>query len=260
MQFDPLGAPLSKFFEHMCKSGHLKLLDPTPYLDPLPKNWNTNLYCLFHQRTGHSNDECTRLKHEIQDLIDNDVIPKPRLTNQPNVHQNPLLNYQRTPPPNQINFIEVIQEDWVLGIDDEAWDNLEGKAHNTSWYMEDISEIEEESRLMRGGRHFKPAYQEEDYPRRDPPPIREADKAKTPKETEKDRVLAHLKKTLASISIWGLIMASQKHRDAILEALAGKEVPMDTIPKQILSIMGLPSSSLPRICHPKEEITIELSM
>ena len=31
--FDPLGAPLSKVFEHMCKRGHLKPLDPTPYLD-----------------------------------------------------------------------------------------------------------------------------------------------------------------------------------------------------------------------------------
>ena len=57
--FDPLGAPLSNVFEHMCKRGHLKPLDPTPYPDPLPKNWNTNLYCLFHQRTGHSINECT---------------------------------------------------------------------------------------------------------------------------------------------------------------------------------------------------------
>ncbi len=106
--FDPLGKPLAKVFKHMCKRGHLKPLDTTPYPDPLPKNWNTNLYFLFHQRTGHSTDKCTRLKHGIQDLIDNDVIPKARLTNQPNVHKNPLPNYQRTPPPNQINFIEVL--------------------------------------------------------------------------------------------------------------------------------------------------------
>jgi hypothetical protein len=86
--FDPLGAPITKVFEHICKRGHLKPLDPTPYPDPLLNNWNTNLYCLFYQRTGHSTDECMHLKHEIQDLIDNDVIPKPRLTNQPNVHQN----------------------------------------------------------------------------------------------------------------------------------------------------------------------------
>ena len=149
---------------NMCKRGHLKPLDPTPYPDPLPKNWNTNLYCLFHKKIGHSTNECTRLKHEIQDLIDNDVIPKPRFTNQPNVHQNLLPNYQRTPPPNQINFIEVLQEDWVLAIDDEAWDDLEGdkKAYNISWYVEDIIEIEEAHHLTRRGRHFKPAYLEED--------------------------------------------------------------------------------------------------
>ena len=34
-------------------------------------------------------------------------------------------------------------------------------------------------------------------------------------------------------------MASQKHKDAILEALARKKVPMDTTPEQILSIMGV---------------------
>jgi hypothetical protein len=80
----------------------------------------------------------------------------------------------------------------VLAINDEAWDDLEGEeeAHNTSWYVEDIIEIEEMRHLTRGGRHFKPAYLEEDYPRRDPPPAREVDKAKAPKEVEKDRVLA----------------------------------------------------------------------
>ena len=106
--FDPLGACITKVFEHICKRGHLKPLDPTPYPNPLSKNWNTNFYCLFHQKIGHNTDECTRLKHEIQDLIDNDVILKPRLANQPNVDQNPLPNYQRTLPPNQINFIEVL--------------------------------------------------------------------------------------------------------------------------------------------------------
>ncbi len=37
-----------------------------------------------------------------------------------------MLNYQRTPPPNHINFIEAIQEDLVLAIDDEAWENFMG--------------------------------------------------------------------------------------------------------------------------------------
>jgi hypothetical protein len=93
------------------------------------------------------------LKHEIQDLIENDVILNPWLANQPNVHQNRLLNYQRTPPPNQINFIEAIQGYWVLAIDDEAWDDLVGEEQspNTSLYVEDITKVEETRHLTRGG-------------------------------------------------------------------------------------------------------------
>ena len=81
----------------------------------------------------------------------------------------------------------------MLAIDDEAWDDLEGEeeSHNTSWYVEDIIEIEEACYLTRGGRHFKPTYLEENYPGRDPLPAREANKAeankaKAPKETEED--------------------------------------------------------------------------
>jgi hypothetical protein len=59
-------------------------------------------------------------------------------------------------------------------------------------------------------------------------------------------------------------MASQKHRDAILDQ-AGKQVPIDTTPEQVLSIMGVTTNEsaiifTTKTCHPKEEITIELSM
>ena len=85
----------------------------------------------------------------------------------------------------------------MIAIDDEAWDDLvgEGQSLNTSWYVEDITKAEEAHNLTRGGRHFKPSYLEEDYSRRDPPPVREADKTKVSKEIEKDKVLAQLKKT-----------------------------------------------------------------
>uniref|UniRef100_A0A2N9FV44 Retrotransposon gag domain-containing protein n=1 Tax=Fagus sylvatica TaxID=28930 RepID=A0A2N9FV44_FAGSY len=54
--FDPLGAPISEIFDHICKRGHLKPVNPTLYPNPLPKNWDMSLYCHFHQRTGHSTD------------------------------------------------------------------------------------------------------------------------------------------------------------------------------------------------------------
>ena len=39
-----------------------------------------------------------------------------------------------------------------------------------------------------------------------------------------------LKKTRAHVSIWGLLMASQKHHKALLDALNGKEVTIETTP------------------------------
>ena len=47
---------------------------------------------------------------------------------------------------------------------------------------------------------------------------------------EEDRVLKQLMKTQAHVSIWDLLMASQKYRKAFLDALSGKEVPIETTP------------------------------
>ena len=56
---------------------------------------------------------------------------------------------------------------------------------------------------------------------------------------EEYRVLTQLKRTQATIYVWGLLMASQKYRDALLGALAEKEVPLTTSPNEVLSIMGV---------------------
>ena len=41
------------------------------------------------------------------------------------------------------------------------------------------------------------------------------------------------------MSIWGLLMAFQKHHKALLDALNGKEVPIETTPQEVLSLMGV---------------------
>ena len=38
---------------------------------------------------------------------------------------------------------------------------------------------------------------------------------------------------------WGLLMASQKHRKALLDALNGKEVPIETTPQEVLFLMSV---------------------
>ena len=54
---------------------------------------------------------------------------------------------------------------------------------------------------------------------------------------EKDQVLTQLKKIQTHVSIWGLLMASHKHRSALLDALNGNEVPIETTPREILSLI-----------------------
>ena len=45
-----------------------------------------------------------------------------------------------------------------------------------------------------------------------------------------------LKKTQAHVSVWGLLMSSQKHHKALLDTLNWKEVPIETTPQEVLSL------------------------
>ncbi|KAF5932603.1 hypothetical protein HYC85_028774 [Camellia sinensis] len=82
---------------------HLKPLEPQPLPEKLPPTHNPAKYCAFHQQHGHDTDQCFRLRHEIQDLIDNGVIVPPE---KPNVTTNPLPPHNQAPPPKRINFIQ----------------------------------------------------------------------------------------------------------------------------------------------------------
>ena len=62
-------------------------------------NFNPNYYWKYHQATRHDTDYCTRLEHEIQNLIDAGKITYPE-TRKPNAQNNPLPNYQNVPPLN----------------------------------------------------------------------------------------------------------------------------------------------------------------
>ena len=49
-------------------------------------------------------------------------------------------------------------------------------------------------------------------------------------------------------------MASHKHRSALLNALSGKEVPIETIPQEVLSFMGVEAPSDPLLPFSNEEL------
>ncbi|KAH7843834.1 hypothetical protein Vadar_021227 [Vaccinium darrowii] len=69
--------PLSLVYKELHKAGFLKPLTPTPLPQKLPAYHNLNAFCAFHQMPGHATDECHRLRHKIQNLIDNGFVSAP---------------------------------------------------------------------------------------------------------------------------------------------------------------------------------------
>ena len=104
-QFTPFGAPMKVVLSRLVQKGLLRPLDPFLPPNPLPANYRQNAYCDFHQSPGHDTERCMRLKHEVQNLIDNRTIAPPA-GNAPNIITNPLPNHRAVPPPANINFIE----------------------------------------------------------------------------------------------------------------------------------------------------------
>ncbi|KAF5933248.1 hypothetical protein HYC85_029419 [Camellia sinensis] len=75
--FAPLFMSLTSALKALMERGHLKPLDPQPLPDPLPARHNPSKYCMYHQQRGHGTDHCYRLRHEVQNLIDNRTIAPP---------------------------------------------------------------------------------------------------------------------------------------------------------------------------------------
>ncbi|KAF5933378.1 hypothetical protein HYC85_029549 [Camellia sinensis] len=71
--------PLSKALQILVGQGHVKPLEPRPLPNPLPATHDATQYCAYHKQTGHTTDNCFRLRHEVQDLFDNGVILPPSL-------------------------------------------------------------------------------------------------------------------------------------------------------------------------------------
>ena len=109
--------------------------------------------------------------------------------------------------------------------------------------------------ITRSRKHYKPSFLEKDHPSRD---IEEGSKPMKPKgkeeKEEEDRILTQLKKTQAHVSMWGLLMSSRKHRSALLDALNGEEVPIETTPQEVLSLIGVEAPSHPLLAFSDEDL------
>ncbi|KAI8547348.1 hypothetical protein RHMOL_Rhmol07G0188500 [Rhododendron molle] len=84
--FTQFSTPRSTLLKKLTKIGVLK---PLPPPQTIPPNLNQNVYCEFHQMPGDTTDNCIRLRHEIQNLIDNKVIDTPP-PDKPNTISDPL--------------------------------------------------------------------------------------------------------------------------------------------------------------------------
>ena len=66
--------------------------------------------------------------------------------------------------------------------------------------------------------------------------------------------MTQLKKTQAHVSVWGLLMAYHKHCNALLDALNGNEVPIETTPQEVLPLMGVEAQSHPLLAFIDEKL------
>ncbi|XP_077222123.1 uncharacterized protein LOC143855965 [Tasmannia lanceolata] len=103
---------------------------------------------------------------------------------------------------------------YVLSFDDDDFDFLN-------------DQCDEVRHVTRGGRIFKPTELRAENPAE---VVRAAEAQKQSKpgcEEEDENLLRQLKKTQANISIWGLLMASPKHRQVVLRELNAAQVSVD---------------------------------
>ena len=110
-EFSDLEMTFTQAYKNLSSKGFIKPLDATPMPNPIPPSWNLNEYCHYHQNFGHKTDNCFRLKHKIQVLVDNGTLSNPNIITKPNIRKNPLPDYHRALPPYQ-NWVQVDEVEW----------------------------------------------------------------------------------------------------------------------------------------------------
>ena len=75
-EFTPIGMSYDAAFDYLYANGMITPIGPIRELamEKHSPSWNPNTYCKYHQRKGHSTEQCWTLKHFIQDLIDSNQL------------------------------------------------------------------------------------------------------------------------------------------------------------------------------------------
>ena len=69
--------------------------------------------------------------------------------------------------------------------------------------------------------------------------------------------MTQLKKTQAHVLVWSLLMAYHKYRSALLDALNGKEVPIETTLQEVLSLIKVEALSHPLLAFSNKQLPPE---
>ncbi|XP_077219754.1 uncharacterized protein LOC143853944 [Tasmannia lanceolata] len=124
---------------------------------------------------------------------------------------------------------EEMQTPYILKIDDEDLLLLN-------------DQCDELRHVTRGGRVFKPAELRVDNPAEVARAV-DNQKQKQRLEEEEDNLLNQLKKTQANVSIWGLLMASPKHRQVVLRELNSSQVSVEITPDELVGLVAMTKAS-----------------
>ncbi|KAH7836661.1 hypothetical protein Vadar_004049 [Vaccinium darrowii] len=100
--------PLTTVYQKLLEKDAIKPLEPREPPKILPPSHNPNAFCSYHQMPGHHTNNCIRLKHKVQDLIEDGTIPLP--LKKPNTVSNPMPEHKSNTQINQISLSSTLND------------------------------------------------------------------------------------------------------------------------------------------------------
>ncbi|XP_077249358.1 uncharacterized protein LOC143888848 [Tasmannia lanceolata] len=276
--FDPLPYPLSVALKKLLRDKKITLLEPRLPPPILPRYWREDQHCAYHQGTGHLRHkiqdmiEAKKIAVFMPSTTRNPLPvhtarPPPTVgavfTEDPILDPTSLICAIASDSPTVLAFgeeVEVVEEEkpYVLGGDEDDYAGSSVGPYILQCDEEEVRDVapyvlsfddddfdflndqcDEVRHVTRGGRIFKPTELRVENPAE---VVRTAEVQKQNKpscEEEDENLLRQLKKTQANISIWGLLMASPKHRQVVLRELNAAQVSVDITSDELAGLVAM---------------------
>ncbi|XP_074298636.1 uncharacterized protein LOC141629555 [Silene latifolia] len=253
--FTNIGCTYAYALQRLSAQGKLNPIGPTP--DPLAdrqsKWYKPDAYYAYHQGKCHDTENCYRLKHEIQDMIENGSLPIPtvrpnNLNNPFGDHANAVFVEDNTDVSHLIQPICRLTLFFVGKVYADDEDDIyltEGAIIPRT--QEEISKLRkdvlESNHLTRSGRPYCAEKANHvsifgDSPSKTPTKEATSVRALGKGSTSEASLIKQLQKTKADVSIWELMLSSFEHRQALLQALMNMTVSPQTTPDDVVSFVA----------------------